>query len=278
MKTSSIVAAIAGFLVVIFLLFFVGCERIDTGNVGIKVNNTGGNKGVSKVEYVTGWQFYVKAASKIYEFPISQQHVEYDPFEVPAKGGTIFTVHPSFNYAVNPGEVANIFQQLRQTNRVLEKSYIFNALRIAIREATNTFTVDSVLNNIQLYDAEVKLRLDRQLHPWFSVSQFTSGLKPDEKLAGAILDKTLNLQKAIAIENNQRAIMAQAQNDIIGARRDSTVKITAAAAEAKGIQLMQEQLSKSPQYVELIKAQKWNGALPQYMLGNGTSMLMQIPK
>jgi hypothetical protein len=93
--------------------FFVGCERIDAGNVGIKVNMTGGNQGVAKTEYVTGWCFYWRLAQKVYEFPTYQQHKEYEPYEVPAKGGTMFTVHPTFNYNLNSGEVGNMFQRYR---------------------------------------------------------------------------------------------------------------------------------------------------------------------
>ncbi len=37
---------------------FVGCERIDAGHVGVKVNLYGDGKGVDDVTEVTGWVFY----------------------------------------------------------------------------------------------------------------------------------------------------------------------------------------------------------------------------
>lgn len=263
-------------VIVIFLGAFIGCERIDAGHVGIKVNNVGGEKGVSKSEYVTGWVWYLKTASRVYEFPTYQQHVEYEAFVVPAKGGTIFTVHPSFNYAVNAGEVSNMFQKLRQSNKALENGFILNSLRVALREATNTFTVDSILNNVSKYDAAVIEVLNKGLQPYFTVSQFTSGLTPDTELAKLISQKAQAIQNAIKIENEQKAIRAQAENDIIGARRDSTVKVMAAEAEAKAIRLKQDALKESPQYVELIKAQTWDGKLPVYMLGNGQGMFLNL--
>lgn len=263
-------------LILVVGLCFVGCERIDAGHVGIKVNMTGGDKGVAKTEYVTGWQFYTRGVSQIYEFPTYQQHIEYEPFEVPSKGGTIFTVHPSFNYALNSGEVAAMFQNLRKSLPELEKGFIINALRIALREATNKFTVDSILNNVSIYDAAVTDVLNEKLSPYFAVSQFTSGLKPDPKLAGTIAAKAQALQEAIQLENEQKKIKAQAENDIIEAKRDSAVQVMAALAEAKSIQVKQDALRQSPQYVELIKAEKWNGALPVYMFGNGQGMFFNL--
>src|SRR5687768_12577242 len=114
MKKTGIIGVSVLAIIGILLLIFAGCERIDAGHVGIRVNMTGDEKGVAKTEYVTGWVTYNKVASQIYEFPTFQQHPEYEPFTVPAKGGTIFTIHPQFNYAVNPGEVAAMFQNLRQ--------------------------------------------------------------------------------------------------------------------------------------------------------------------
>lgn len=278
LKTKHIIGLVVGALLVIGLFSFIGCERIDAGHVGIKVNNTGGDKGISRTENVTGWVFYWKTVSKIYEFPTFQQHKDYDPFTVPSKGGAIFTVHPSFNYNVNPGHVADMFQNFRLTLRQLEEGYLRNALFVSLRETTNTFTVDSVLNNLAVYDAAVLTKLNEKLSPYFIVSTFTSGLEPDEQLKGVIMEKTKSLQNAIKIENDQKAITAQAQNDIIGARRDSTVKVMAAEAEAKSIMLKQNALKESPQYVELIKAQAWNGVLPQYMLGNGTGLFLNMNK
>ncbi|MGN6617900.1 MAG: hypothetical protein ACTHJ5_12055 [Ilyomonas sp.] len=74
MTTKRLLYAAATVAVIIFFFSFIGCERIDAGNVGIKVNNAGGERGVSKTEYVTGWVFYSRFISGIYEFPTYQHH------------------------------------------------------------------------------------------------------------------------------------------------------------------------------------------------------------
>lgn len=278
MKKGSIIFGIVLFLAAVLTFSFVGCERIDAGCVGIKVNMAGGDKGIAKTEYVTGWQFYTRGISRIYEFPTYQQHKEYDPFTVPTKGGTVFTVHPSFNYNLNAGKVADMFSEFRLSLNQLEDGFIKNSVLVSIREVTNTFTVDSILNNLASYDAAVLTRLNDRLKPYFNVTQFTSRLEPDETLKATISKKAQSLQEAIQLENEQKKIQIQAQNDIIAAKRDSTVKVVNAQADAKSIQLQQQALQQSPQYVELIKAQKWDGKLPQYMFGGNTGMFMNMPK
>lgn len=272
MNRSIIYSVIFGILI-IGLFCFIGCERIDAGHVGIKVNNSGGDRGVSKTEYVTGWVFYNRVNSKIYEFPTFQQHKEYDPFTVPSKGGTIFTVHPSFNYNVNAGEVGNMFQTFRLSLPNLENGYLSNAVRVTIREVTNTFTVDSILNNLSIYDGAIVTSLNSKLHPYFLVSTFTSGLTPDEGLSKTIVAKAQALQEAMQLENEQKKIKVKAENDIIEAHRDSAVAVINAKGEAAAIREKQNALT--PEYVEYQKVLRWDGKLPT-VSGTGGGIMLQM--
>jgi hypothetical protein len=272
-------------LVIIFSSFFIGCEKIDAGSVGLKVDAVGGARGVSKTQYVNGWQFYTRGISKIYEYPISQQPTEYktsedkpEDFVIASKGGTPFTMHPSFSFAVNPDKVDSMFQNLRQPLETLKEGYIKNALRIALREVSNTFTPDSILNNVSVYDAAITDAFNRGLKPYFIVSQYTSNVIPDPALKASLQQKAAAIQEAVALESQQRKIKVQVENDILEAKRDSAVSVMGALAEARSIREKQSALKESPQYVELIKAQKWNGQLPTYMFGGNTMPMINLGK
>ena len=69
MNTSFIKFAVIAVLVLGGIFSFVGCERIDAGHVGVKVNLYGTGKGVDDVTEVTGWVFYNPISTKIVEFP-----------------------------------------------------------------------------------------------------------------------------------------------------------------------------------------------------------------
>ena len=277
MNTKTIITLIAAVSIVVVLSLFVGCERIDAGHVGIKVNMTGGNQGVSKTEYVTGWQFYWRFAQKIYEFPTYQQHKEYEPYQVPTKGGAMFTVHPTFNYNLDAGKVADMFQRFRVSIDNLEDGYLKTTMSITIREVTNTFTVDSMLNNQAGYDAAILEKLNKQLHPYFQVTQFTANLTPDEKLKDAIINKAKAIQDAQAKNAEVAVAQANALVELTNSRKDSAIKVMTAESEAKAISVKQQALQQSPQYIELIKAERWDGKLPTVMSGSN-GMFLQLGK
>jgi hypothetical protein len=272
-------------ILLIFSSLFVGCEVIDAGSVGIKVDRIGGERGATKTQYVNGFQFYLRGVSQIHEYPISQQPTEYknsedkpEDFVIAAKGGTPFIMHPSFSFAVNANTVDTMFQKLRLPLEQLKEGYIKNALRIALREVTNTFTPDSILNYVAAYDAAVMNEMNHRLAPYFVVSQYTSNTIPDDNIRAAVKAKALAIQNAQTIENRQKEIRAQVENDILEAKRDSAVTVMEALAEAKSISVKQEALRQSPQYVELIKAEKWDGKLPSYMFGSGTIPMINLNK
>src|SRR5687768_15279592 len=102
-----------GIAILAVLINPIDVERIDAGHVGIKVSNVGDDRGVGRTEYVTGWVFYNSWISRIFEFPIHQQHIEYEEADIVTKGGFRAMIKPSFNYSINPGNVADMFQNLR---------------------------------------------------------------------------------------------------------------------------------------------------------------------
>ena len=89
------------------------------------------------------------------------------------------------------------------------------------------------------------------------------------------LDSTI--QDAInASFREQRLFEAQKitnENNIAKAEAQKRVSITQAQAEAEAIKLIQEQIAKSPDYVNYVKWNKWDGELPRVMSGEGGLIL-----
>lgn len=270
-----------GFLLVALLSvasLITSCERIDSGHVGLKVNMTGGDKGVSNIKYVTGWVWYIPWASKIIEIPVFVQHKEYDPLPVYAKGGIQWTVHPAINYQVNGEQADSMYQKFRVSLGNLEDGWMKNVTYQVCRDALNTFDSDSLLNHRDLFEAEMAKELTKKFYPYFIVSNITSGLTPPDALTNSIAAKTVAIQKAQTAENDKLVAIKQGEANVAEAQAAATVRITEAEAEAKSITLKQEALKQSPQYIDLIKAEKWDGKLPQIVTGGNGGLFMQLPK
>lgn len=257
-------------------VFVSSCDRIDAGNVGLKVNMSGGDRGVSSIKYVTGWVWYMPGASKVIEVPIFVQHKEYEPLDVYAKGGIQWRVHPSINYQVVSDKADLMYQKFRVDLVTLEDGWMKNVTYQVCRDALNTFDSDSLLNHRELFEAELAKELTKKLAPYFIVSNVTSGLTPPGALTEAIRNKTVAIQNRQSAENQKYVIIAEGETNIAKAKADSTAQVIGAKAEAEVIKVKQEQLKQSPAYIDLIKAEKWNGQLPQIITGGGNT-LMQLP-
>jgi len=153
------------------------CSRIDAGHEGIKVNMVASEKGVDDVALVTGWQFYNPFTSSIYEFPTYVQTVDYEPFTVNAKDGSVFTVDPTLSIKVIDGYSPSIFVKYRKELPEIINTTLYNYIRDAFRIQFNSFTTDSVISNRANFENMVQLMLDSTLmKEGFKLEQLTSGM------------------------------------------------------------------------------------------------------
>ena len=81
-----------------------------------------------------------------------------------------------------------------------------------------------------------------------------------------------------AVEAKQTAQQnaLKAEQDLARIEVEAKQKITQAEAEAESIKLIQDALAKSPDYVEYVKWNKWDGKLPSVMGSDG--LILDIGK
>ena len=271
-----IIFSVVGFFLLITLFF--SCERIDAGHVGVKVNLYGDNKGVDNVTEVTGMVFYNPFTHSIYEFPTFVQHKEYtgdNSFIVNSKDGSEFHVSPIINYSVQREKVPSIFSKYRRDLGSIEEGFLKTAVFDAFRLATNKYTADELIGNRQQYEIEVRRILESQLlREGFTIAQFTSNLVYPETFKKAIEAKNNAVQAALRVENEVKTAEAQAKIKIATAEGNAKAMLTSAKAEAEANSLKQKTLTQmllQQQWIE-----RWNGKLPETMLGSGQNIMLGI--
>jgi regulator of protease activity HflC (stomatin/prohibitin superfamily) len=173
-------------------------ERIDVGNVGLKVNNTGDERGVSKTAYVTGWVFYNSWLSRIKEFPVTQQHIDYEETSIITKGGFQAVIKPSFNWSVNSGNAADMYQNLKQDVDQIKETWLKNAIIGAVNDVANLYSVDSIFNHRAEFEADIVKECNKRVSKWFNVSQLRTNIVPPKEITQAINAKTAAVQEAQA--------------------------------------------------------------------------------
>ena len=285
MKIKAILVLVALFVGSIFLMN--SCERIDAGHVGVKVNMYGSGKGVSDITEVTGWAFYNPFTQRIYEFPVFVQHKEYkqvveegvvvsdESFVVNSKDGSEFHVSPIINYSVQREKVPQIFGKYRRSLPEIEQGFLKTAVYDAFRLATNKYTADELIGNRQQYEIEVRRILEDQLlKEGFAIQQFTSNLVYPETFKKAIEAKNNAVQAALRAENEVKTAEAQAKIKIATASGNAQAMLTQAKAEAEANQLKQKTLT--PMLIQQQWIERWNGKLPETMLGNNATPMIGI--
>jgi len=281
--TMPILIAVSGLLIALFQPYSV--SRVDAGNVGIKVKLTGDERGVSSYEYKTGWVTYNDWTENLYEFPTFQQHVEYDTIQVITKGGFSASITPSFNYAVIPGAVGDMFQNLRKPIIEVEQGWLKNAIYSSVNDVANKWPVDSIFNNRELFESSIITECNKRVAKWFVVSQLRSNIVPPPSLQAAIIEKTKSIQLAQA--EVQKALVAEAQGKVktatakadsvqavITASGNARAAVIQAEGDAEAMKLKQRELSNL--YIDYIRASNWDGKLPSTVLGSGSGALFNL--
>lgn len=267
-----ILIIVAGFFIAAIQPFQI--DRVDAGHVGIKVKLTGNSRGISKYEYKTGWVLYNSWTEQLYEFPTFQQHIDYDDQSVITKGGFTAIIRPSFNYALKPNAVGDMFQNLRLDIASIQQGWLKTAIVGAVNDVANKWEVDRIFNEREQFESAIVIECNKRLSKWFTVSQLRTNIVPPPSLQEAIEAKTQAIQQAQAEDQKALTAEAEARKKIAQAKGDSAQVVIEASAAAKAMQIKQMQLT--PLYVEYLKIQKWDGKTPTTVLGGNTSTMVTV--
>jgi regulator of protease activity HflC (stomatin/prohibitin superfamily) len=282
---SNLTKLLIGVSVLVLLIFgFTGCERIDAGHVGVKVNLYGDGKGVDDVTEVTGWVLYNPISTKIIEFPTYVQHKEYkktedidESFVVNSKDGSEFHCSPMVNYSVKREKVPYIFAKYRVQLERIEAGFLKTSIFDAFRVVANSYNADALISNRQEFEIKVRQVLEKQLSPeGFILRQFTSNLVYPETFKKAIEAKNNAVQASLMAENQVKTAEAQARIKIATAEGNAQALLTNARAEAESNKLRQQTLT--PLLLQQMWIEKWRGDVPSTILGSNQNLMFGLNK
>ena len=287
---SNLTKLLTGVSVLVLMIFgFTGCERIDAGHVGVKVNLYGDGKGVDDVTEVTGWVLYNPISTKIVEFPTFVQHKEYkqviedgtlvtdESFVVNSKDGSEFHCSPMVNYAVKREKVPFIFAKYRVELDKIEEGFLKTSIYDAFRVVANSYTADELISNRQQFEIKVRQVLEKQLAPeGFVLQQFTSNLVYPETFKKAIESKNNAVQQALMAENKVKQAEAEAKIKIATAEGNAQALLTNAKAEAESNRLRQQTIT--PLLLQQMWIEKWKGNVPNTVLGSNQNLMFGLNK
>jgi regulator of protease activity HflC (stomatin/prohibitin superfamily) len=236
----------------------------------------------------------------VQEYPIAQQTLTMvrasgegqvagdDSVACQDKNGIPINVDSSTLWRVDPDHAAQLYllkpgvPLIGSPESDISSVVVRREVRNAVTNACSSYSYDEIYGARRI---EFGLSVTRLLGPELTASYILM----DKFLLGEIYLST-DQQEAInrkavaqqaAIEASFLAEKAKNEADaaVAKAEGDKKVAILQAEAQAEAIKIIQEQLNASPQYIEYLYAQNWNGQLPTTLvLPNGqTFPLIPIP-
>ena len=273
---------VAGVLIGAWLIFsfLIGITRIEAGYVGVEVNLAGSQRGASEIPVRTGWVFYSPLTTQIIEFPTYVQTVKWtrnvnegnplnEEMGFNSKEGMEIFADVSLSYAIEPTKVPDFYVKYR------------------VNEVASTYTVEDVYGEKK---AEFLSRVERQIQDKVTnvgvgVQQFgfIGAPRVPAVIAQAITAKAQAIQEAERAKNELATTQAEAAKKIAEADGDAKSQVTRAQGEADANRIRQSSLT--AQLLELRRLEnqralidRWNGQLPSVEAGQGSGLMLQLPR
>lgn len=275
---------LTGLIVVALIsIFAIFSEKVPAGYEAILVNQYSQDK-VDDNARVTGRVWYNPMTQDLVQYPNFVQTIDYEPFQVQAKDGQLFTVDPNIAFRINPGDTPKIYEKYRKDIESLQGTVVLQFVKDAFRTIMNKYTTDEVLYNREKIDEEImKVLHDTAGANGFNIEQVTSGLQYPQSLINAIEAKNQAVQNAQKVENEVKIAEANAKIEITKAEAEAKVRKINAESQAESLLIQSEAEAKANEMKKaqlndlLIKQQfieKWNGQLPTY--GEAPSIIKSV--
>lgn len=251
-------------IVVLLIVFIVLCNPIalvGVGERGVKV--TLGK--VSPESYGEGIHLITPFISKIKNMDVKTQKRF---IETPVYTKDIQQARISYviNYNLQPD---NVYKMYREVGMNYEDTILIPVVEGTIKDVIGKWNAQDLVANREIATKEILTKLQKHLGDnYIRVTDFQmTAINYSDVFERAIESKVTAQQEALKAKNKTVQIQEEAKQKLISAE-----------AEAKSMTIRANALTRNRSLVEYEAVQKWNGKLPEYMLGSSIPFININPQ
>ena len=171
------------------------------------------------------------------------------------------TTTVALNYHLDPSKVCKIYKKL---GREYQDRVIIPAIEESVKASTAKFTAEELITKRPKVKEEISNILKERLDDYGIIVETVNivNFRFSEEFDRAIEEKVTAEQRALTAKRLLEKVKFEAQQ-----------KIEAAKGEAEAIRIINDQLEKSPYYLQWLAIQKWDGKLP-LVTGNAMPFIL----
>ena len=239
----------ASVLILLFGSFFV----VPAGHQGVIFNTF---IGVKAQTYGEGLHFKLPLLEKSYKLEV-RTRVYNEDAGAASKDLQIVSTKVALNYHIEKEQVFSLFKDIGADYEV---RVINPSIQEVVKSITAKHIAEELITKREFVKEEIKLALKERLVTYYIVVDDMSITNFDfsAEFNKAIESKVSAEQNALKEQNNLKVVEFQAQQ-----------KVAQAKGESEAIRIVNEELLKSPKYIDYLTIQKWDGKMP-LALGSGS--------
>lgn len=281
-------AIIFGFVMVVLLSLII---RVGPQEVGVLVKPSG----VDDNELHTGWHIIapwndVHMMDKtVWVYTCANATNEgakpnTDAIWAPTKDGIKMGFDVSVSWRIMPSEASWIYQNVTENDGGNSGRYLWledNVIRTKLKSAM-ALTVSNY-SPIEVYSTkreEIQNNvIDRMKKEINSYKLILDQIDLREVYYNADYETAIN-NKKLAEQEALRLVEVtkQKEEQLKQAEIDKNIAIQKSEGEAKALQIKGSSINANPKIIQLEWINKWDGKLPQYMMGNGQGVILNLPQ
>ena len=251
------------------------CSYVPAGNVGIKVNLLGGDKGVDSEVLGVG-RYWIGWNEELYVFPTFMQNYVWtagvdegspndESISFQTADGMTANADIGISYSIDPEKVSIIFQTYRRGVDEITDTFLRNMVRDALVKQASNKPIEYVYGagKADLIAAVQKDVADQVAPLGINIGKiyWIGEIRLPPTVIDSINAKNAATQMAQQRQNEVAQAKAEADKKIEDARGEAESILRVAEAQAKANKLLAESLT--TEFVQYQAITKWDGQLPK---------------
>ncbi len=258
-KGVATLVTIALIVVLVLIMLFNSFTVVHEGFIGVKYQF---GKIVAS-DLTAGLNFHIPFIESIEEVDIREQIYSVVTDAYTSDTQTVNQLQLKVNYYYDPSQLSDLIRSIGIKN-VEAKLLVPNVAKITKDEIGKVQAEKLVQNRSDVQNAIYAVVKETLAPNGIVVTAFAiENLTFDDAFEQSIQAKVIAAQDALKMQNKTAEKEEEAKQLVIAAEAAAEAQKIQAEAEAYAIQVVQEQIAQSPNYIDYLKISNWNGVLPQ---------------